>query len=212
MSCHDIPAYYSTLQLARDTKCIRLLHVQGPVGAEGLDGPLRCDLTVAELACKPSYTALSYVWGVMSPIPDTIACGTVDLPLTGNAHSALRHLRAKLGAFTIWIDAVCINQLDSKEKMHQIPLMGDIYQGAAATYFWLGESNPTKAKAMDYLLRAGLDQFYFKDRMLMWEGDVYPRPWAASHYYYWYRWSSKHNPLPHHSKGNLTSSHTEAGH
>jgi Heterokaryon incompatibility protein (HET) len=38
----------------------------------------------------------------------------------------------------IWIDAACINQKDDGEKNHQLPLMGEIYSGAAQVMVWLG--------------------------------------------------------------------------
>ncbi|KAF2818793.1 HET-domain-containing protein [Ophiobolus disseminans] len=134
------------------------------MGAEGLDEPLRCDLSVSNLDEKPQYTALSYVWGVMAPIPDTVVCGGVLLPVTANALSALRNLRTKLGGFTIWIDVVCINQLDESEKSHQLPLMGEIYDGATTSYFWLGDSMPPRQKAMNFLSQTGFVQFYFRNK------------------------------------------------
>jgi hypothetical protein len=195
MSSNNIQAYYENLRIPSNARCIRLLHVQAPVAAEGFNGPLYCDLSVHELATKPLFTALSYVWGVMSSCPDTVVCGGLQLPISANGLSALRHLRAKLGAFIIWIDALCINQLDDNEKASQIPLMGTIYQNAATTYFWLGEINPGRQKAMEYFHRAGMTQYYFKNRNVLWNGGVTKRKWAAAFHLYLHEWKFKHNPI-----------------
>jgi hypothetical protein len=196
MDASTVLTYYAALQIPTNSKCIRLLHVEAPLGAEGIDGPVRCSMSVHDLNTKPSYTALSYVWGTMSPTPDTVQCEGIDLPISANGLSALRHLRAKLGGCTIWIDAVCINQCDTDEKSEQIPLMGEIFQNAATTYFWLGESSPSKRRAMQYLSRAGLLQYYFKNADTLWVGGVRRRPWAAYFHYLWHSWSLKHGPVP----------------
>jgi hypothetical protein len=50
--------------------------------------------------------------------------------ITGNCHAALRRLRAaqeELDHSPLWIDAICINQIDNAEKATQITLMGEIY-------------------------------------------------------------------------------------
>jgi Heterokaryon incompatibility protein (HET) len=80
-----------------------------------------------------------------------------------NGLSALKHLRQKLGSFSIWIDAVCINQSpkdSAAEKKQQIPLMGEIYSGAQIIYIWLGEGTEQSDRAMAHLGKAGfLDYF-----------------------------------------------------
>lgn len=48
------------------------------------------------------------------------------------------HLRKSLGSFTIWIDAICINQKDEVEKTQQLQFMHRIYTLAHTTYVWLG--------------------------------------------------------------------------
>ena len=38
----------------------------------------------------------------------------------------------------IWIDAMCINQLDRKERGAQVDMMGRIYTSCAEVIIWLG--------------------------------------------------------------------------
>ncbi|KAF2660329.1 heterokaryon incompatibility, partial [Lophiostoma macrostomum CBS 122681] len=94
------------------------------------------------------FTALSYVWGTYSPVPDVIVCNDVQFKVTSNLHSALQHLRRSLGKFTIWVDAICIKQENSEEKQKQIPLMSEIYSRAEYVYIWLGEGTARTDRAM----------------------------------------------------------------
>lgn len=50
----------------------------------------------------------------------------------------------------IWIDAVCINQSDLKERGEQVKLMQRIYKGSASLVVWLGieENGSSKAIAL----------------------------------------------------------------
>jgi hypothetical protein len=39
----------------------------------------------------------------------------------------------------LWVDAVCINQQDNREKSRQVAMMGEIYKRASQVLTWLGE-------------------------------------------------------------------------
>ncbi|KAK3349692.1 hypothetical protein B0T25DRAFT_610595 [Lasiosphaeria hispida] len=54
-------------------------------------------------------------------------------------------------------DAICINQHDSREKVLQIRLMGDIFRRAERVVAWLGCEYQGSGEAMDALARAGAD-------------------------------------------------------
>ncbi|KAF2034219.1 HET-domain-containing protein, partial [Setomelanomma holmii] len=84
--------------------------------------PISCTFDVVNLDERPSFAALSYVWGN-------------DPPTSFILHPLRRHPRS---SHSLWVDAVCINQADMDEKATQIPLMGDIYSGAESVYVWLG--------------------------------------------------------------------------
>ncbi|KAF2679351.1 hypothetical protein K458DRAFT_422391 [Lentithecium fluviatile CBS 122367] len=124
------------------------------------------DLRVVNLADDQHFTALSYVWGTFAPEPHYVCSGT-RVKITENGHSALHHLRKKLGSFTIWVDNLCISQDDQTEKSHQIPLMRDIYSKAAEVFIWLGEGNTGTDRAMSWLSTAGFTECHFgKDKVM----------------------------------------------
>lgn len=59
----------------------------------------------------------------------------------------------------IWVDALCINQMDQKERDQQFSLMGDIYRNAQYVHAWLGLPAENNALAMKLMgeLKHGLD-------------------------------------------------------
>lgn len=59
------------------------------------------------------------------------------VPVRRNLLCALRVLRAE-GHLVLWIDALCINQDDNRERGHQVEMMGDIYRKASCVLSWLG--------------------------------------------------------------------------
>lgn len=149
-------ALYQRLPLPADSKCIRVLTIHAPDSSQPDGGPLRGTMFIADLqgACTTPFTALSYVWGQKTSAHDPtpiFTCNDVSLPITPNCHSALTHLRRQLGEFTIWVDAICINQLEETEKFQQIPFMGEIYSRATVSYFWLGEGTDATDRAIAWL-------------------------------------------------------------
>jgi len=57
-------------------------------------------------------------------------------PVTVNLEAALRYLRHKFMVRILWIDAICIDQLNVEERNHQVPLMKTIYRNATAVRVW----------------------------------------------------------------------------
>lgn len=58
--------------------------------------------------------------------------------ITRNLETALRALRKPKEARRLWIDAICINQMDKSEKTHQVRQMNKIYALAKRVIVWLG--------------------------------------------------------------------------
>ncbi|SPO07340.1 uncharacterized protein DNG_10034 [Cephalotrichum gorgonifer] len=146
------PNFYDSDDLQLGHRQIRLLTIS-PSPASSHDGPIQCSLQVVDLDHPPEYYALSYTWGVpaeygpLSTMTDDsdclILCNTEALTVTPNLHGALRRLRhiPRLAGKAFWVDAVCINQQDQKERGDQVRLMAYIYRSAASVVSWLGEED-----------------------------------------------------------------------
>lgn len=92
------------------------------------------------------YDALSYTWGEPGEGTFHITCNGRTLKVWENLYKALpclaRQLRQEdFAPRQIWIDAVCINQLDDTEKSEQIDRMSAIYRRARQVIVWLGPGN-----------------------------------------------------------------------
>jgi hypothetical protein len=183
---------YQANPLPPGSRCIRVLDIL-PVANEDAssdDGPITCVLRTINLDNQPVFAALSYVWGSDPPgCQYFMECGESKLQVTLNCHSAICHLRKKLGQFTVWVDAVCINQTDLTEKAEQIPLMGDIYSIADLVYVWLGDGTPGTNRAMQYIAADHL-QYYFE------RSKPIAGAWALESS----SWSWRRSPFPFKSK------------
>ncbi|KAK8022102.1 heterokaryon incompatibility protein-domain-containing protein [Apiospora rasikravindrae] len=100
--------------------------------------PISCYLSHSSLDDNPKYVALSYAWGSPRATRPILVDG-IQLQVTVNLESALRHLRHQSEPLIIWIDAICINQLDLTERSEQVRLMRSIYQQASGVIVWLGD-------------------------------------------------------------------------
>lgn len=108
-----------------------------------LNDAITCSIHVADLddtAC--SYEALSYEWGDAKNTSLSIILGGVDFPVRENLWYALRHLRLEDETRILWIDAMCINQTNKKERNHQVQQMGRIYSRAHNVVAWVGIEYP----------------------------------------------------------------------
>ncbi|KAF5008669.1 hypothetical protein FDECE_5081 [Fusarium decemcellulare] len=125
---------YSELEGTGDEVYIRLLHLSP---AENKNDPIHCQLDPVKLGEHPSYEALSYCWGDPKQAFE-ITCNHESFHVTENLFVALKHLRTQDVERVLWIDAICINQEDPKERSAQVLLMGKIYSAAEQAVVWLG--------------------------------------------------------------------------
>ncbi|KAH8789885.1 heterokaryon incompatibility protein-domain-containing protein [Hyaloscypha sp. PMI_1271] len=140
-------ASYSELPI--DPKLeIRILELLPPASPDPTE--IHCNLTTARLADKPSYEALSYAWGD-AVFPEKIYLPTGYLAITSNLAAALRQLRLPNRPRRLWVDAVCINQIDDNEKGHQVMLMAQIFSATTRAVGWLGEGNAETEAAIDII-------------------------------------------------------------
>lgn len=112
--------------------------------------PTRYALSMDDLTTPVWYTALSYTWG--APVFDRdIECNGYEKMITSSLDAAIRNFRKKDRSVVMWIDQICIDQENNKEKEQQISLMGKIYQHALNTVIWLGDSSPGSDSAIRFL-------------------------------------------------------------
>ncbi|KAJ4179443.1 hypothetical protein NW755_012528 [Fusarium falciforme] len=124
------------------------------------DDPLVCRLHTTTIEKpSPAFKALSYVWGddnktrsiwiINSPGDKFGKCKKTRIPVTESLDTALRYLRRRREAITLWIDQICINQADNSEKSEQVGLMGSIYSRAEQVLVWLGPAGGGSDTLMD---------------------------------------------------------------
>ncbi|KAF7177623.1 hypothetical protein CNMCM7691_005952 [Aspergillus felis] len=111
---------------------------------------VKCTLQTVSLNNSPQFEALSYVWG---NVVEKVEISVDDIPfqVTTNLEAALKCLRHSRKKRHIWIDFICIDQNNVKEKNTQLPLMGRIYKDATAVVAWLGPINPNMEQAMSMI-------------------------------------------------------------
>ncbi|KAF3810334.1 hypothetical protein GCG54_00000379 [Colletotrichum gloeosporioides] len=125
-----------------DDDSIRLLELQ----PGQRDSPIVIRLFVHNLTSAPPYEALSYVWGdpnkteaIEIKSPATYMGPNTQLHVTTSCVMALRRLRSAEATRILWVDAICINQVNVPERNHQLTLMTRIYHNASRVVVYLGE-------------------------------------------------------------------------
>ncbi|KAF7541672.1 hypothetical protein G7054_g509 [Neopestalotiopsis clavispora] len=111
------------------------------------DSSLQYSLRTFDIKNSPPYIALSYTWGDDEPA-NTIAINGQALKIRDNLSYALPRLASlrrdgnksefQRDEKYFWIDAICIDQEDTKERNHQVSMMKDIFATASLTVAWLG--------------------------------------------------------------------------
>ncbi|KAK5996951.1 Heterokaryon incompatibility 6-like protein [Cladobotryum mycophilum] len=166
MEAHAIKAggSYRYSPLPKDS--IRLLRL---MPHRDKTAPIQCTLFDYPLLASDDddhlYDALSYVWG-SSEKTQSIAIDNYDLPITANLHAALSRLRHGLFERLIWVDAICINQEDLKERGHQVQTMAKIYASASRVVVWLGEAEADSEQALEEIHRAANGQSTKSDQRI----------------------------------------------
>ncbi|KAK1834092.1 heterokaryon incompatibility protein-domain-containing protein [Podospora conica] len=115
--------------------CTRLIEIERARlhGGE----PVRCRVNQVRFSDRPQYHALSYMWGDETK-KHLILVNRRRFEVTSNLLDALQFLRDSNFQGSLWIDAICINQSDIKEKNRQIRIMPHIYFRATTVLVWLG--------------------------------------------------------------------------
>jgi hypothetical protein len=137
---------YPCLHLDYTKREIRILELH-----PGLEkDKIVCTLTSTILFEDRDYEALSYTLGNVDDV-QMITLNDEIYPVTSILKCALRHLRKQDVIRRLWIDALCINQADNDERLHQVKLMKLIYQGASVVLVWLGLAGDSSDLAISFL-------------------------------------------------------------
>lgn len=141
--------------VALEPQCrqIRLLHLQPGQPDDGIE----CRTSIVSFDEKfTDYEALSYVWG------ERLYYGWISLdgsffPVTENLWGALSGLRYADRERVMWIDAICIDQANVRERSEQVSRMHSIFTQASTVIVWLGEAWDTTEFALGFFEMFGLD-------------------------------------------------------
>lgn len=121
--------------------------------AGGAKSDLECHIFQAYMDTHKAnipYKALSYVWGSDKLSHRLTANGQV-LYITSMLYDALWCLRHPREDRILWVDAICIDQSNVRERGHQVRQMSQIYTGAERVIFWLGSGNRETTLLMECL-------------------------------------------------------------
>jgi hypothetical protein len=128
---------YDAHQLQFDSSTnVRIIEVLHDDEAE-LNSPISCQIHIVSLSDSPDFLALSYVWGPEAPT-ETIILDGKPFTVRLNLWNFLAEFRRSTSHGFLWIDALCINQLNIKERNHQVAMMAQVYSKAEKTIVWLG--------------------------------------------------------------------------
>lgn len=161
------------MPLDTSTRSIRLAELLPETG----DGVVKISLTHYRLDSSPKYEALSYTWGPPSVTPEPIQLHGQWFGVRENIYSCLRALQSPQNEARcrrlLWIDAICINPDDNREKEYSIRLMPSIYEKAERTICWTGAClSPATTRLIHHL--SGLrDKFEPEQRSFISEPALY---------------------------------------
>ncbi|EED16228.1 Ankyrin and HET domain protein [Talaromyces stipitatus ATCC 10500] len=138
---------------------IRLLNLRSGDAQEELVG----NLEVVKLTTTPEgeahtlqqrYDTLSYTWGDQDPIEHIKIIHDNQqyrIRIRPNLHQALRHLRSHREDRYLWVDAICINQENEREKSSQVRMMSQIYNNSSCVCVWIGPEKDDSRKAIQFI-------------------------------------------------------------
>ncbi|KKP05309.1 hypothetical protein THAR02_02575 [Trichoderma harzianum] len=132
-----------------DSRSIRVIKLHG---ATDPSDDIRFDLITVSLDEPLPYEAISYTWSGQ-PLDRPVYANGREYLVTRNAEDVMRRLRPHKPEHSrnLWIDAICINQKDDKEKAVEVQLMYEIYANAERVNIWLGQGSASTALALKWL-------------------------------------------------------------
>jgi hypothetical protein len=138
---------YSPIDL--DSQSFRLVRILAAVSSSHIECEL-FDAWFTQDDLGMPYEALSYTWGGTEKAAEITINGH-EVRVTRNLWEAMQHLRLPYQDRILWIDAICIDQSNQKERSHQVQQMSRIYREADRVVVWLGPGTLETDLLMDYI-------------------------------------------------------------
>jgi len=100
-----------------------------------------CAIHTYDTDKMPPYVALSYTWGAPLPVHNVWINGKRWV-IRDNLYNFLKSFAESEMHENeyLWVDSLCINQKDTRERNHQVSMMADIYRDSQFVITWLDES------------------------------------------------------------------------
>lgn len=133
---NEIPLFQHT-QLDDAKACIRLLKVLSIDLTRQV--PVHCEIsTWPSIDEAPKYYAVSYTWGDEIPV-STILINGERMDVRSNCEYVLKQTNPHVRDGYLWVDAICINQVDNDEKSEQVANMGQVFKRATQVLACVGQ-------------------------------------------------------------------------
>jgi hypothetical protein len=100
------------------------------------------------LDIKPLYVAISYTWEHSTDTLD-ISIDGADFAVHRNVYDLLLKCQGLKASMTIWLDAICIDQTNAREKSKEVRHMHEIYREAQCVISWLWSPDPERQQRLD---------------------------------------------------------------
>lgn len=138
------------------------------------DELVRCETQIVPMSSSKEYFAVSYAWG--PPIAEhAIKLDGREHMLPTNLWHFLKTWRSRMMpsshetlqqtferwetcTYWLWVDALCIDQPNAQERMHQVGIMSRIFGGAEEVLVWLGLAVAAADGLADWLHWKSWDQ------------------------------------------------------
>ncbi len=130
--CHPNKTSFTHLSTATS---IRLLNIDPGNAGDSLVCTFH-EVDLESSAADPFFSALSYRWET-NTITDKSQSTAALSSFFHNLYDFLLHARQEGWLYNLWIDALCINQKDTRERNGQVAMMGHIYSRAYRVLIWL---------------------------------------------------------------------------
>ncbi|KAH9890861.1 heterokaryon incompatibility protein-domain-containing protein [Xylariomycetidae sp. FL2044] len=134
----------------------------------GTTSEIECELVHAELDSSTiPYEALSYAWGCPERSKEIYMHDHKAL-ITSNLYEILKELQHEHLDRYLWIDDLCINQEDVRERGHQVQNMRKIYRGAERVIVYLGRPTELPHRFTTSTLMHSLQWLHHEGRGRYW--------------------------------------------